>query len=204
MIAWPNYHFLGLHLLGRLVLFLRNDYLRKVLDNIAERSLSKDIFPKIGGHRIFLNNRITSTSIHTTVEWQEPRVLSRQGGTHPYLLVIHGKVDGTAFLLQEQFLRVTFRLVLSDGVLIGLPCIVVLQFEGSERKTVDEDYKIYLIGILGRIHHLSDDAEDILLVGCLGTRIELRREWIIEVEGIAIELIALAKHVHNSSLTDFS
>ena len=90
-----------------------------------------------------------------------------------------------------------------DGILVGLSSIVVLQFEGSKRKTVDEYNKVYLIGVLGRIPHLSDDTEDILLVSSLGTRIELRRKRVIEVEGIAIELISFAKHIHDSPLAYF-
>ena len=110
---------------------------------------------------------------------------------------------GTAFLLQEEFLRVSIRLILGDGILVGLPSIVILQLEGSKRKTIDKDDEVYLIGILLGIHHLADNTKDVLLVRFLSTRIEFRWQRIVEVECSAIELISLSKHIHHSSLGDF-
>lgn len=57
------------------------------------------------------------------------------------MAVIHGKVYGTAFLLQQQFLRVAVGAVLRNGILIGLPGEVVLQLEGGERQTIDNTTK---------------------------------------------------------------
>ena len=143
VITRPNDGFL--HLVGLLVFTCY--HLCKVLNDIRERWLSQYILPQIRGHGVALDDRIASTAINAAVKRQEPGVLTSQCRTHPHLAVIHGKVYGTAFLLQQQFLRVTVSAVLHDGILVGLPCIVVLQLEGGERQTVDEYHNVYFVGI---------------------------------------------------------
>ena len=118
------------------------------------------------------DDRIASTTIHTAVERQEPGVLASQCCTHPNLAIIHSKVYCTAFLLQQQFLVVSVGAVLRNGILVGLPSEVVLQFKRGERQAIDEQYKVNLIGIHLRVHHLTDYAEDVVPVSHLGTGVQ--------------------------------
>ena len=89
-----------------------------------------------------------------------------------YLAIIHSKVYCTAFLLQQQFLVVSVGAVLRNGILVGLPSEVVLQFKRGERQAIDEQYKVNLIGIHLRVHHLTDYAEDVVPVSHLGTGVQ--------------------------------
>ena len=109
-------------------------------------------------------------------------------------------MHGTTFLLQEQLLRVAVGLILPDSVLVGLSREIVLQLECGKGQSVYKHYKVYLVGVSLRIHHLSYHAKDILLIGFLGARVEVGGKRIIEVERRAIKLISLAQHIHNTTL----
>ena len=88
------------------------------------------VFPQIGGAYASGIGWISCAAIDTFVERQKPRRFSAQLGTHHYQVVVNGKVNGTAFLHQQEcrciFLGVAVVLILLDGVFYGLVCIMVL------------------------------------------------------------------------------
>ncbi len=60
-------------------------------------------------------------------------------GAHLHALVVNGEVDHATAELEQSLARVTVALILLHSVVDGLLGEVVLEFEGSDRQSVDEE-----------------------------------------------------------------
>ena len=153
-------------------LFFFLDNLGIVLQNVSKRILSEDFLPKVFGQNLGSFPRIASASIHALVERKEPTVLTLQLRAHPDLVIIHSKVDSTTTRSKEWICCWPVILILFDGILIVLPCVMVLQFCGYDRETVKKDTDIQSVHrLIRRVVKLAGNAEDVLLV-------EVQSRWI--------------------------
>ena len=122
------------------------------------------LFPKISGANSIRIDRVSCSTVHALIERQEPRTLAAEPSTHLDIIIIHGKVYGTALWCQQRVFRVSVCLVLLHGILYRLPCIVVLQFHRDEGQTIQRHHQVYTIIILLAICQLLCHTEDVLLI----------------------------------------
>jgi hypothetical protein len=81
---------------------------------------------------------------------------------HPHLTVIDREVNGTACRTENKLPGVTVSLVLRFGMGGGLSGQAVLDLEGSERHTIDEQAQVERApGGIQRIAELPGDGEAI-------------------------------------------
>ena len=123
----------------------------------------------------------------------------------PHLVVIHGKVHNAAAELEELLAGVTVALVLLDRVLDGLLGQAVLQLEGGDRQTVDEETEVEgTLGLVAAVAELPGDAEAVGLVERLWLLVARRGRAVEEVEMVRAVLQALAQHVDGAALGDLT
>ena len=139
--------------------------------------LLQNILPQISCLYSVWVYRIARPAVYPFIERQEPRSLATQLGTHHYIVIVHGKMHGAPFLLQQQsrrvFLGVAVVLILLDSIFYGLPGIMIFQFQRHQRQAVQGNHHVYAVCIHPTVIQLARHAKDVLFIKFLGCRIKL-------------------------------
>ena len=149
--------------------------------------------------------RIARPVVPALVERQEPRALALQFGAHPHLAIVHGEVDRTAPEFKQLLPGVPVAAVLLHRILHRLLRQAVLQLEGGNGQSVDEQAQVQRPArLVEAVAHLARDAEPIQGVQRrrLGVALRWRAVKQVEVPG-GMVLHPLAQHVHHAPAADF-
>src|SRR5215510_14758908 len=99
------------------------------------------------------------------VEGEEAGLLALQMGGHGGLLVADGKMHETTLERQQRLaLRGAVVFVLLLGILEGLTRERVLQLDGDDGQTVEEERHINGVLVLLTVFELTHDAETVALI----------------------------------------
>ena len=200
MVARPDD---ALFFLAGLRVFFYHD-LSIVFDDVGQRQLRKNIFPEVGCSHAFWVDRIAGAAVHAFVERKEPAGFTAETGAHHDVVIVHGEVDCAALEREDRVFRAAVLPVLSHGILHVLTCVVVLEFEGRYRETVDAYAYVHgVVGIEDAVMHLADDTEDVLSVHLQRKWIEFRRQRIVHIEKTAVETVSLTEKVCDPAPGDF-
>ena len=77
------------------------------------------------------------------VEGQKVGVAFVEFGGHPDFFGVYGQVDDAAGKLEQRLSRIAVFFVLLSGVVGGLPCPGVFEFQGGHGNAVEEQHHIY-------------------------------------------------------------
>ena len=178
-----------------------------ILQYVGQRVLFQNVLPQICSPYSIGIYRIASTAVHSFVKGQEPRRLAAQLGTHHDVVIIYGKMHGTTLLLQQQSRRVFFGvavvLILLDGVVYGLPGIMVFQFHRHQRQAVQGNHHVYAVCVRFAVIQLACHTKDVLPIKFLCCRIEFRRQRIIHIKQLRYVTEAFAQYIRNTSFRKF-
>ena len=109
-----------------------------------------DLLPEVSGAVAAGVVGVAGAGPSAPVEGQEDGVLPGQPGGHEHLVGIDGEMDQGAPLEGEQRVPgVAVGAVLGDGMLDGLAGELVLELDGGDRQSVDEQDQVQLVGVLG-------------------------------------------------------
>ena len=124
---------------------------------------------------------------------------------HLDFMVIHGEVHGAPPELEQELSRIAVALVLLLGVGNGLLGQVVLQFEGGDGQTVDEDAQVEgKLRFIFAVAELAGHAEDVGAIQFLRLGIAGSRSTIEEIDRHRAMVDALAKNIHHAALGNFA
>ncbi len=132
----------GKDLLARLAstpLVLLLDDLSIVFNDLGEAASGQDLLPQIVCCQPGRIGWVARAVVIALVEGEKPGVLALEMGAEAHLVVIHREMHHAAPELEQQLLRITVALVLLHRVRHRLLRQAVLEFDGRDRQTIDED-----------------------------------------------------------------
>ena len=187
------------------LLVLRRDDLGIVLDDVGETVAREHLLPQVVGLQPVRVRWIPRAVIPAPVEGEEPRRLAFQVGTEAHLVVVDREMYDAASELEQFLTRVAVALVLLDRVLDRLLGQAVLQLEGSDRQSVDEQAQVEgQLCVVVAVPELSCDAEPVLLIQDSRPLVAGRGRAVEEIEVVRPVPDTLAQHVYRATLGDLT
>ncbi len=176
------------------------DDLRVVLEDVGQARAGEHALPQVVGLQPVGVGRVAGAVAPALVERQEPRALAVQVRTEAHLVVVHRKVHHAAPELEQPLARVAVALVLLDGVFDRLLGQAVLQLEGGDGQTVDEQRHVQrALGLVTAVAQLPRDAVAVggIALGRLG--VARRRRAVEDVDVVRPVLEPVAQHVDGAA-----
>ena len=159
------------------------DVYKRQLQDVGEAGRREDAPPQVVGLEAVRVGWVAGAVVPALVEGEEPGGLALQLRTHANLLVVHGEVDGAAAKLEDQLARVAVAPVLLHGIVDSLLGEGVLELEGGDGQTVDEDGQVERKLRLGAAAaQLAGDAEAVGGKALLGLGVAGRQRAVEEVD----------------------
>ena len=201
VIAWPDLH--PLFVSGFLV--LRLDDLGVVLQDVTQAIPCQNAFPQVVALETVRVGRIARAVVPTLIERQKPRCFSLEVGAETHLVVIHREMRHATTEPEELFTRVAIAFVLLDCICYGLLGEAVLQLQGRNRQTIEEEGEIKRqLGFVQAVAKLSRDREAVKLVERPGLLVALRRRAVAKVDMMRSVIDSLAQDVDGAAFADFA
>ena len=186
-------------------LVLCGENLGVVLQNVGQAFTGENLSPHVIGFQTIGIWWIARAVVPPLVEGQKPRRLAPQVRAEFHLVFINGKVDHAPAQLEERVVRVAVASILLNGVVHRLLGEVVLQLEGCNRQTVDEQSEVQRKSrLLPAITQLARDRKPICLMACPCRLVAggWRAEEQIDVTRPVLD--ALAQDINDAALADLT
>lgn len=181
------------------------DHLGIVFNDAAKFLFGQDILPQVIRHEPIRVGWIASAVVVTLVEGQEPAVLSGQLRAELDAGVVYSEVHHAALEGKQLLMRVAVILILLHSVIHVLFGELVLQLEGHDRQTVDENAQIQRQSTsVNRVAQLPGDTEDVFLIHLRCMDVALGRGQVKHDQVGGISLDTVAEHVNDASLGQFA
>ena len=146
---------------------------------------------------------LPAPSFQPRLKGQEPGGLAPEVGAEPDLALVHGEVGDAAAQLEQPLPRVAVALVLLDGVVHRLLGEAVLQLEGEDRQTIDEQPDVQgPLDLVAAVAQLAGDGEAVLPEALLRLGVVGRGGAVEQVEIVRPVPEAVAQHLDAAPLAD--
>ena len=185
------------------LLVLRLHDLRIVLDDVRQAVPRQDLLPQVVRLQSVGVRRVPRPVDPALVERQEPRGLAAQLRAELRLVFVHREMRQAAPKFEQLLPRVPVPLVLLHRVVHRLFRQTVLQLEGRDRQTVDEQAQVQgQRRLVLAVAQLPRHAEAVLSVQLLRLLVLRRRRAVEHVNVVRPVLHAFPHHVNSPALTD--
>ena len=184
---------------------LRFHDLGVVLQDVGQAPAGQHLAPQVVRPQAVGVGRVSRTVVPTPVEGQEPGGLSLEMGAEMDLVLVHREVGRATAELEELLARVAVLPVLLHGVAHRLLGEAVLEFEGEDRKTVDEESDVECaLGAVPAVAELTGDGEAILPEALLGLLVLGRGGSVEQVEFVRTVPDAVSEDVDGAAFGDLA
>ena len=201
MVAWPD---LCLPLPAGL-LVPDHDDLGVVLEDVRHAFPGQHLAPQVVGLDSVRVRRISRAVVPAAVEREEPRVAAGQVRAETRLVLVDRKVGHAPPELEEPLAGTAILAVLADSVVHGLFREAVLQLEGEDRQTVDEERDVQrALGLVAAVAQLPSHGEAVLVETLAGRLVALRGTAVEQLEVVWAVADPVAQHVDGAPLADLA
>ena len=187
------------------LLVLRLHDLSVVLEDIGQALAGQHLAPQVVGLEPVRVRRVARAVVPPAIEGQEPRCLALEVRAETHLVLVDREVRNASAELEQLLARIAVLAVLPHSIVHGLLRQVVLQLQGEDRQSVDEEPNVERpLGLVAAVAELAGDGEAVLLEPLPGLHVPRRGRAVEQVHLMGPVPDSVAQHVDRAALGNLS